>query len=298
MRYFTKDEKGSVLALSAFIMFLGFLFCAPAIDGSHIFVARNQLQSAADAAALAGASGLLISKSEATVRAIDFASFNTCIKQSVSISPGHIFFPKSNRIRVRTERDLDLFFAPVIGLHTAHVTAVAEAEAGNVVGADKLKPWAVPKMSQWPVGTMVMIKSGSLGAPATNPSFFYPVNYPPLNRGRPVPGAGEYRYNIRHGSKEEIFINDIPQVEPGNMVGPTKQGVDYLISLDPSAYFDFNSNSVKNSDYPGYSSPRNIRIPLYDPNNPPDSGKKTSRLSVLPLFFCSRCRVKMFTGFL
>ena len=32
-----------------------------------------------------------------------------------------------------------------------------------------------------------------------------------------------------------VRIGDVLQIEPGNMVGPTKQGVDELIGMDPHA---------------------------------------------------------------
>jgi hypothetical protein len=51
--------------------------------------------------------------------------------------------------------------------------------------------------------------------------------------------------------------------EPGNMVGPTNQGIDDLIARDPAAQFDTSCNCVKGSNY-GVS-PRVTPIPLYDP---------------------------------
>ena len=50
--------------------------------------------------------------------------------------------------------------------------------------------------------------------------------------------------------------------EPGNMVGPTTQGIDDLIAQDPTAYWDEDTNSV-DSPY-GTGSPRIFPIPLYD----------------------------------
>jgi hypothetical protein len=51
--------------------------------------------------------------------------------------------------------------------------------------------------------------------------------------------------------------------EPGNMVGPTNQGVQDLIDKDPSAYWEDSCKCVKGSAYG--KSPRIAVIPVYDP---------------------------------
>lgn len=64
------------------------------------------------------------------------------------------------------------------------------------------------------------------------------------------------------------------QTEPGNKVGPTRQGVNALISEDPGAYWDSASKSVKGSAYQDpLLSPRVALIPFYDPLYPPTSGR-------------------------
>jgi hypothetical protein len=66
--------------------------------------------------------------------------------------------------------------------------------------------------------------------------------------------------------------------EPGNMVGPTTDGIDDLIAQDPNAYWDEGSRSVKNSDHA--RSPRIFPIPLYDPDLF-DQGKVNGRNATL-----------------
>jgi hypothetical protein len=51
--------------------------------------------------------------------------------------------------------------------------------------------------------------------------------------------------------------------EPGDMSGPTNQGIDDLIARDPNAVWNTGCNCVKNSAYG--TSPRVTPIPLYDP---------------------------------
>ena len=281
---FMKNERGSFAVLAALVMVAVCGFAALSIDVGYMLTAKNQLQNAVDAAALAGASGLTAGQTEAKARAIQYAHSNDCMKVPVQLSPSDVSFPASVRVRVQSTRALNLFFARVLGMNSANVTALAAAEIGQLVGTRGLKPWAVPDLG-WPIGAPVIIKAGSVGAPATNPSYFYPIDFPPLNRGTPVTGAKEYEKNIITGSDGEVFIGDVIKVEPGNMVGPTQQGVMTLINADPGAYWD--GQKVAGSRFPEETSPRIVKIPFYDPNFPPNSGRKNIGVYGLGAFFIS-----------
>jgi hypothetical protein len=76
-------------------------------------------------------------------------------------------------------------------------------------------------------------------------------------------GAADYRENIGGCNTTLVTMGDLIDPEPGNMVGPTKQGMDDLILKDPDAYWNTSCNCVRNSDF-GVS-PRITIIPLYDP---------------------------------
>ena len=53
-----RGERGSILAASALGMLSFILAVGLGVDISHLYLAKNELQNAADSAALAGASGL------------------------------------------------------------------------------------------------------------------------------------------------------------------------------------------------------------------------------------------------
>src|SRR5690606_41278782 len=61
--------------------------------------------------------------------------------------------------------------------------------------------------------------------------------------------------------------------QPGNMVGPTRQGMDDLIARDPTAYWDTARNEVVSQMNP---SPRIVAIPLFDPEYF-ETGKQNGR---------------------
>jgi hypothetical protein len=76
-------------------------------------------------------------------------------------------------------------------------------------------------------------------------------------------GADWYKDNIA-GCNREIFKFLSPMTqEPGNMSGPTMQGIDLLIAQDPDAYWDDYKNEVVSEHNP---SPRIFPIPLFDPD--------------------------------
>ncbi len=282
MNRFVKDEKGTMLALTAISGVVIVLFASMAIDVSCILTARNQLQSGIDASALAGAIGLLTDTSESINRAIAIGGQNTCLNEQINIGPNNIDFPTSSRVRVQANRNVDLFFARIIGIHSVNISALAVAELGTIIGTNRMRPWALPDLGLVH-GMQVVLKAGSLGAPATNPSFFYPIDFPPLNVGQPISGGDVYRDNIIYGSPYNVSIGDELQVEPGNMIGPTKQGIQDLINMDPDAYWS--GSGIQNSAYPGTSSPRVIKIPLYNPNDPPNSGRNSITVVGLASFF-------------
>lgn len=284
MRTFLRSRRGGTLVLVTLAMVVLLGFAALAIDVGVMLTARNQLQAAVDASALAGASGLLFDQTEATSRAIAFAGVNTCINDPVVITNSDVTFPTTSEVRVQATHPVNLYFARVLGRNLANITADATAAIGSLAGTGNVKPWAIPDLD-FVLGDPVVLKAGELGAPGTEPGFFYPVDFPPLNRGTPIPGAQEYEKNILNGSEDPIFVGDELLVEPGNMVGPTVQGINELIAMDPNAYYDAATGMIMGSDFPGFTSPRVCKVPFYDPLYPPDSGKNSVIIIRLGAFF-------------
>src|ERR1051326_7234075 len=75
-----KNERGSVLVYTVVSVLFLFLAVGLGADLSHLYMVRNELQNAADAAALAGASALLLPNDDripsATQRAVDTLNKN------------------------------------------------------------------------------------------------------------------------------------------------------------------------------------------------------------------------------
>ena len=119
---------------------------------------------------------------------------------------------------------------------------------------DCVQPFTISNAGVYQEGDEVTLKAGSPTS-AISPSFYYSWRIPGSS------GAGDYRSNIAACNTSTIQIGQDLNPEPGNMVGPTKQGIMDLISLDPEAHYDLESHCVVSNFQP---SPRVITIPLYD----------------------------------
>jgi hypothetical protein len=299
-----------------------FAFAVLVIDGAALLTTRTQLSAAADAAALAGASGLLEgSRTVAVQRAVDYSSYNKAYRETetpVVISASDVSFPADDVIRVDTHRTaatgdpIRTFFLKVIDAAsggTADVTAAAAARAFDVCGSRCLKPWSVP--DRWDdanangvydegefydpdatgyiapvdVGTPIALKTGN-PQQAIEPGIFYPVNFPPLDDESgesPLTGASWYETWIAGCEPYHVEPGDRLQLEPGNMVGPTIHGMEDLIAMDPGAQWDPTSGAVVGSNF-GLS-PRVGLIPFFDPTLPPSSGRNYVTITKIAAFF-------------
>jgi Flp pilus assembly protein TadG len=118
----------------------------------------------------------------------------------------------------------------------------------------------------------------------------------PLADGSMSTGGNDYRNNISGCNGKAIAIGDTIPVETGNMIGPTKQGVDDLVAKDPGAAWDQTSKSITGSCAPGICpdgqfharSPRIVPIPLFNVDSFFDgspNGKTTVTITNIMGFF-------------
>lgn len=121
------------------------------------------------------------------------------------------------------------------------------------------------------VGLEVRLKAGNPQQTLTA-GWFFPVDLPRLHDNSDTGGA-RYRDNIASCNSVPVAIGDTIWNEPGNMIGPTKQGVDALIAQDPNARWvpgtDGSPGSITGSctqDAPpcATKSPRLVPIPVFN----------------------------------
>src|SRR4029079_3088811 len=105
------------------------------------------------------------------------------------------------------------------------------------------------------VGKQLVLRAGTGGN--ITPSFYYSWKMPGDT------GGNFYRDNIATCNTAVVRFQDPIIQEPGDMSGPTIQGIQALIDQDPNTTWDTSCTCVKGSKF-GIS-PRVFPIPLYDP---------------------------------
>lgn len=140
-----KRQRGQTLVLVALMMVVLLAFVALALDGGNAYLQRRQMQTAADAGALAGAKLLCLNKSEAEVKAEAEAlcARNQSLLYSgweckATVSPGG-----ARLVNVVARVNAPTWFAGVLGVNSIEVAASAEAACSPLVWAENLLPLAV-----------------------------------------------------------------------------------------------------------------------------------------------------------
>jgi hypothetical protein len=303
-------NRGQVLLVfvAALLALLG--FAALGIDVGYMYTVRHELQRSTDAGALAGASAFFDgSWSDSAIRALAdararaFASKDK-VATAVLSSGGEISvaFPAAERVRVDASRNVPLFFSRIFLGPTKTITAYSIAEASVVdTNVKGLKPWGIPypwedtngndlfdpgetvhrdcpegiadPSRYFCPGTRVILK---IGTPKNSPK--NPNGLPSLQQesghffalSLDGTGGSVYRDTIVNGSNTPVTVGDAVSLEPGNMVGPTRQGTSDLINADPNSQWNDSadlpeSNLFHAGNGSWMNSPRVIRIPIYDP---------------------------------
>jgi hypothetical protein len=131
-------NAGQVLVQVAIMVGVLFGFLALALDGGHFYVERRRMQNAADAGALAGAHELCFGDpDQAEAAALDYA-INRNDAQWANVDVQDNF-----TVSVVAGETMDTFFAGLIGIDTADVSAEAAAVCAEVVEVCGLWPIAL-----------------------------------------------------------------------------------------------------------------------------------------------------------
>ena len=251
----TRDERGVAMLYVAVFLLSSIWLVSLAIDMGKLTVTKNELQRAADAAALAGAScvndqtGELL-QPEARVRATYFASQNTALQNTsepVVIDPaGDITFPTVHKIQVTVHRDdasgnaMTTIFARSLGINSLNLRAVATAEVIPVTKpCDKMAPMAPVQVANGYSTSCDSVYTLKIGSGGRNggPGNFQLLDYGTECNEGPCAGLSGIgpltECWIVNGYGCCIKIGDqFVDTEPGNKVGPVKKALQDLWELD------------------------------------------------------------------
>ncbi len=154
----------------------------------------------------------------------------------------------------------------------------------SVAGTDLTKESDCANVTGYITPRDVMINNATILL--KNSSWYTPGNFGAIDLGGT--GANVYRANIANGWNGVLNLGDIITTEPGNMVGPTLQGVQDLVAKDPPAQLQKDNTGrwvVVSSAYPVNESPRIVPIPMYSPLEAPGNGKTTFPMRSMAAFF-------------
>jgi Flp pilus assembly protein TadG len=139
-------QRGAVLILFAVLLPILLGFAALAVDVAFVVMTKARMQNAADAAALAGASGLLAGETTASARltALNLANLNGYTADAftvvtISNPPGAnpngttpTFAADATYVRATIVQTVGTYFAKTWGFSTIALTATAVAAPGNL----------------------------------------------------------------------------------------------------------------------------------------------------------------------
>jgi Flp pilus assembly protein TadG len=252
----TKGERGSVLAVSALGMLALILATGLCVDISHFYVVKAELQNAADASALAGASALNSSPAgitEATTRAVKVMNNYEFNRTGVTITADHVKFavnyggPYMSEADARSVAANVRFVSVEVPPKTVGVFFAASAVGKNSVD---LTQQAIAGMSVPPNVFCEWIPLSVIDDDANpmQPGQTYTVRAGPGNKVSPgnyqilAPtgrGGSATREDLAHGINEcaEPGTAYTVDTKPGVSAGPVRQGLntrfdDYSAGLD------------------------------------------------------------------
>jgi Flp pilus assembly protein TadG len=302
-----RGERGSILAASTLGMLSFLLAVGMGVDVSHLYLAKNELQNAADAAALAGASGLDYQSSgisKATARAV--AAMNSYEFQNTQVvfTPAHVRFAR-NLSDFDSGTDFNQAAASAPGVApdikfvkvTTPASPVSIAFASIVLGssfniwAEAIAGLSVPlnvftgylpafvaddEVSQILPGNMYTFRGG----PHSSVS---PGNYNLL--AIDGSGASDDRIGLASGVRNVVGPGGYVDTKPGISAGPVRGGVntrfdDYTSVTDP-VNFPPDTNIKEGITYAQYLDPNG---PKLAPSHP---GVDMRRVVLIPIVLLS-----------
>jgi len=226
-RHTSRERGQAVVILVLFLMsLLG--VAAFAIDYGMWSVNRSQVQSAADAAALAGAAGIPGGSGTSNSYASGQYTKNGKPADTVAVSSSTDLAPNDS-VTVNASRNVGTGFAGIFGIHSVTVSASARAtiQSFSQMNGINVMPWGVLQSSYTPGQPYPIYTKDT--ANANNGAISLPyVN----NANCPDPnGASIYSDEIAGTTQVcPVSVGETVDTKPGNNSGPTSQGLNQRIT--------------------------------------------------------------------
>jgi Flp pilus assembly protein TadG len=222
-----RDDGQALVLMVLFLMsLLG--VAGLVIDYGVWSVNRSQVQSAADAAALAGASGIPGGPGSALALAHSQYGKNGLPADTVAAAPSTDLTPNDS-VNVDASRSVGTWFTGIFGVHTVTVSGTARAtiESFSTMNGLNVMPWGVLQGSYVP-GQAYPIYTKDTGN-ANNGALSLPYVQ---SASCPVPnGANIYSDEIAGTTPVcPVSVGESLQTKPGDNSGKTAQGLNQRIT--------------------------------------------------------------------
>jgi Flp pilus assembly protein TadG len=284
-----KGERGSILAMSAIGMLSLLLAVGLGVDITHLYLAKNELQNAADASALSGASGLNFDASGiaiATNRAVQAMNSYEFNNQRVVFTSGNVRFA-SNLSDFDSGPGMDQTAAAGVASTIRFVKVITPVSpvpmsfVGFLLGSSRnLTAQAVAGVSA-PLNTFMgylplfLIDDNSLST--LTPGNLYTIRGAPQNSVSPgnyqilaIDGSGgaDDRTDLASAVQNPVGPGGYVDTKPGVTSGAIRQGIntrfdDYASGMDP-ADFPPDANIKEGITYQQYLSGSPSQSPSHE----------------------------------
>lgn len=244
-RTILQTEQGSALVMAAIVLVTVLSFLALGIDLGVVLLNRWQLANAVDAAALAGVQELPGSAWNARARALEYGMRNHLQEDEMTVDVS----VAQGEVGVTAKRIVDLFFAPLLGVRNVPLQVRAKARTGPVSGIGGVVPLSVQE-NNFVYGEQYLLKEGphsSENCECGEQQGRRQGNFGPLALGGR--GANNYRDKLKNGYNQVIHIGDVVETEPGNMAGPTADGIAWRLSQPNAAGCTFENANANCPQY-------------------------------------------------
>lgn len=242
--YYLNNKKGSssIILLLMIIVIIGLMTFT--VDAGMLYFEKGRLQNVVDSVALAAVSVYEEGEARMLEEAHKYSSLNGVLPEELNIDISE----DRKRVTVTTDKTVPLYFARIFNRSAANVGVNAAAVAGPIVSAKGFRPFAI-EQQEFEYGETYTLKEGAGGG--------HSGNYGALALGGN--GACRYRNNLINGynSNPPLRIGDEIETEPGNMAGPTRDGIQAILDSDPNEHGEDLSKLEANC-------PRLIKIPIVD----------------------------------
>jgi hypothetical protein len=264
-----KHERGIAVLFVALFLLVALWFVSMAIDVGKVMAARTELQAAADAAALAGASAIdpvtgvidqPLAKARAAAAALENKAYQS-VETAIVIDPElDVEFPQPDQVKVTVKRTaatgnpVVLHFAQTFGLPSVGVRADATAEAQELNSiCEGMVPFA-PTNPPGDVGFFTDCDSSytlKVGAGNSSQGNFQLLDFEDCNEDNFTgSGGAAVRYYTEFGYQCCISLGaEWTLTEPGNKVGPLQQGIQARWNADTDqtshCYSDYAGNGKR-----------------------------------------------------